>query len=88
LKKAVASGGPERSQILYNCGLCLWQLSFDEVALLQLRKSRCVEPLVDLLKQGTSLYLILQKSSAVLSCCEHLFESFKLACSTNQIKPL
>lgn len=77
MKKAVANGGPARSQILYNCGLCLWQLSFDELAMQQLRKSRCVEPLVDLLKQGALLTFM--RSVFILALfCEPLSESIQL----------
>lgn len=41
-----------RSQVLYNLGLCLWQLSFDEAAMKQLLDAPVVEPLVALLKEG------------------------------------
>lgn len=52
LKAAVESPRGTRSQILYNVGLCLWQMTYDEASLAQMQKSRVVEPLVDLLKQG------------------------------------
>jgi hypothetical protein len=41
-----------RSQVLYNVGLCLWQLSMDKGGMEQLQESGAVEPLVALLKEG------------------------------------
>jgi hypothetical protein len=52
LRTALESTSGSRSQILYNLGLCLWQLTYDKAALAQMFKSRVVEPLVELLKQG------------------------------------
>ena len=52
LKKAVRSSGNFRSQTLYNVGLCLWQLTFDDTALDAVVKADCIVPLVDLLKEG------------------------------------
>ena len=52
LREAVRSASAARSQMLYNAGLCLWQLSFDAAGTAALLKSKAVEPLVDLLKQG------------------------------------
>ena len=52
LKAGVRSSGACRSQTLYNLGLCLWQLTYDDAGLAQLQKADCVPPLVDLLKQG------------------------------------
>lgn len=43
-----------RSQVLYNLGLCLWQLSFDEAGMKQLLEAPVVEPLVALLKEGVT----------------------------------
>jgi hypothetical protein len=52
LKGAIRSSGSARSQTLYNCGLCLWQLTFDEAALAAVAKADVAVPLVDLLKEG------------------------------------
>lgn len=44
--------GPMRSQVLYNFGLCLWLLSFDENGMEEIKKPAVVVPLVNLLKEG------------------------------------
>lgn len=52
MKTAQKDSSPMRSQVLYNLGLCLWQLSFDDAAMKQLLDAPVVEPLVALLKEG------------------------------------
>eukprot|EP00892_Ulva_mutabilis_P008643 jgi/Ulvmu1/6150/UM028_0006.1 len=52
MKTAQKDSSAMRSQVLYNLGLCLWQLGFDEAAMKQLLEAPVVEPLVALLKEG------------------------------------
>lgn len=54
MKTAQNESSPMRSQVLYNLGLCLWQLTFDEAGLKNLLEAPVVEPLVTLLKEGMS----------------------------------
>lgn len=54
MKTAQKESSPMRSQVLYNLGLCLWQLSFDEGGMKQLLEAPVVEPLVALLKEGVT----------------------------------
>jgi hypothetical protein len=43
---------PQRAQTLYNFGLCLWLLSFDENGMKELQRRASVTPIVNLLKEG------------------------------------
>lgn len=52
LKSAVLSTSSMRSQILYQTGLCLWQMSFEAEALDQMEGGEAVGALVELLKGG------------------------------------
>lgn len=54
MKTAQKESSPVRSQVLYNLGLCLWQLTFDEAGMKQLLEAPVVEPLVALLKEGAN----------------------------------
>ena len=58
LKATMKGTSPSRSQTLYNVGLCLWALSFDDVGMQQLEKNDFVDPLVGLLKQGVPASLV------------------------------
>jgi hypothetical protein len=47
---------PQRAQTLYNFGLCLWLLSFDDNGMIELQRPASLIPLVNLLKEGELLY--------------------------------
>ena len=52
MKAAQEEQGPMRSQVLYNFGLCLWLLSYDDNGMEELKRPAAVVPLVNLLKEG------------------------------------
>lgn len=53
MKNTINGASSTRSQVLYQAGLCLWQLSFDEDGLENMKTAGVAGVLVDLLKGGT-----------------------------------
>ena len=57
MRSTLASSTQSRSQVLYETGLCLWQLSFEPEAVEVIRDAEVVLVLAELLKGGKNYEL-------------------------------